>query len=691
MQYLSLKELCTFLSISAATGRNWLSQGKLKPSCFMNHAPFFSAEYAAAYRSHLLSAGENTCKSRRNKAYITETASYASYISPDSPNHALLGCLLARLEDTAPSEELLSLILAEYALRLLMQAMPPEAFPEAASLADDLLSDKKQAKGLLSHAEKALLPPVTYVPSEDTLGFLYLSLKQLKERKCSGAYYTPPHIVKKLVSEPCFSASGKQDSGSTAPVSVLDPSCGTGSFLLQLPEHIPLSSIYGIDIDPVAVALTRINLLLRQLETYKISSFDHPGETAQFISDSVQTLRSNIRVADFLSGNDAATYTCILGNPPWGSYFSPEESKSLKKRFSCATHARPEAYDLFIEQALRHLAPGGRLSFVLPEAVLTVKAHTEVRKLLLSCTSIRTLTHLGNCFDGVFCPSILLTLEKTGKAHSCIGMRVTAPGQETFTIKEERSLSADGFCLFSDDTAYALLQKLLATPDCVSLKGNADFALGIVTGNNRTSLRPISAELHTAAPTALEFQDVASLSDEYLPVLRGSDLQPYHVGTPAQALAVPLSYCQQAAPEQLYTAPEKLLYRFISDRLIFAYDDNGCFPLNSCNVVIPHIEGLSMQYILAVFNSRILQFLYREQFRSVKVLRSQLEQLPIPRASKKEQENILSLVTLLMQEPYGSEHYRSAYDRLDTLIAALFHLTKEEYALILRFSSTCRT
>lgn len=728
MQYLSLKELCGFLSVSTATGRNWIAQGKLNPSKTSGSIPLFSVEYAAEYRDRLLSEEEYALKSRRNKTYVTGNNIYSSYLATDSPNYALVSHLSSFLKDTAPSEELISLLLAECALRLLMKALPeclrtydtdadasgtpnmllknsvlqqthnehplllaylsaPDTFSAISPLIDDLIPDKEQARELLLQREELFLLPVSYVPFEDTLGFLYLSSKQLNSRKSSGSYYTPAHIVKRLLSD---LSPAMQQERKNMEFSVLDPSCGTGSFLLHLPESIPLSAIHGNDTDSIAVALTRINLLLRQASIGDCHSAKHAHSTvsckesgeaiSKHIQDTqymqhIQILQHNIRTTDFLLREDADTYTFILGNPPWGSSFSKEEKTLLRQRFFCASHAKSESYDLFLEQSLRHLSTGGFLSFVLPEAVLTVKAHTKIRSLLLSGTSICTLTHLGNCFGGVFCPSIMLTLQKTDTAHSCIGMHVTAPEQTSFTIKKERMLSAEGFCLFSDDASYSLMAKLLATPNCTYLKDNADFALGIVTGDNRAKLRPIAAE-----PEPINPQDIRRTS--VIPVLRGSDILPYHITAPAQALAVPLSACQQTAPEALYYAPEKLLYRFISSRLVFAYDTERHVPLNSCNVVIPHIEELSMPYILAVLNSRCIQFLCHEKFRSLKVLRSHLEQLPIPVASKKEQEELLPLIALLQKEPYGTALWQTVYEQLENQIAALFCLTEKEINIV---------
>jgi hypothetical protein len=131
----------------------------------------------------------------------------------------------------------------------------------------------------------------------------------------------------------------------------------------------------------------------------------------------------------------------------------------------------------------------------------------------------------------------------------------------------------------------------------------------------------------------------------------------------------------------MYRAPEKLLYRFICNQLVFAYDDKQTLSLNSCNIVIPRLEGIKMKYILAILNSRVAQFIYKKQFNSVKVLRSHIENIPIPIVNESIQDKIISLTDLLIQ----GQDYDSTirlYEELDHTIFELFHLSTNEQQTI---------
>ena len=131
-------------------------------------------------------------------------------------------------------------------------------------------------------------------------------------KKAGGVYYTPAYIVayivRNTVGKLCEGKTPKQIAGvgahSRAPLRILDPACGSGSFLIgaydylvayhrdwylkdgaekhrkelyqgagglwhlttQEKKRILLNNIYGVDIDSQAVEVTKLSLLLKVLE-----------------------------------------------------------------------------------------------------------------------------------------------------------------------------------------------------------------------------------------------------------------------------------------------------------------------------------------------------------------------------------------------------------------------------------------
>lgn len=142
---------------------------------------------------------------------------------------------------------------------------------------------------------------------------------------------------------------------------VLDPGCGTGEFIDGVirwcqRRRLPLPRITGIESDP------------RHL----------PDLRTKY--DRLPAIR--IEHADFLTEGRTA-YDYIVGNPPYVPITGLSEAERARYRVRYATaRGRFDLYLLFFEEALRRLAPGGRLVFITPEKYLYVETGGPLRELL---------------------------------------------------------------------------------------------------------------------------------------------------------------------------------------------------------------------------------------------------------------------------------------------------------------------
>lgn len=650
IDYITLKELCKELSISTATGRNWIKLGKLTPEYTEKRTPYFSKKYVETLRTELQSVENKVLKSRRNKKFVSGNSLYNSYVSEQCKNIPNLQKLLALASDSKIDLNMatIQLLLADCALHLfisknniptnernnvLLQFLLKEfSIGEYDCLISDLIENTAFAISFCKKHPLLFSMEYIYETNEDVLGLIYISCKNIGNRKATGSYYTPTKVVKNLIKKLNFQESSK----------ILDPCCGTGNFLLQLPEHIAFDSVYGNDIDPASVKVTRLNMALKY-------------------GSSITSIYEHITELDYLINYTNKEFQYIIGNPPWGYEFSEDEKSRLRSIYKSTSGKNIESYDVFIEQSLNQLSNDGHLAYVLPEAILNVKAHTAIRKIILENSSIKNLDFLGNAFDGVQCPCIILNLQCTHSTLSTLGMNVNT-GTEVFTINTERTVSPEYFSFTTTDAEYNIMNKVRNIPNASFLLENADFALGIVTGNNKEYI-----------------SDKKTDSNEM--VLKGADISKYHTNPTTNYIIFKPESFQQIAPTKMYRAQEKLLYRFISSQLVFAYDNKQTLSLNSCNIVIPKIPGIKMKYVLAILNSRIAQFIYKKEFNSVKVLRSHIENIPIPSVDEPTQDRIIALTEKLIS---GLEIHEAekVYDELDILVSQVFNLSADEFEII---------
>jgi adenine-specific DNA-methyltransferase len=170
-----------------------------------------------------------------------------------------------------------------------------------------------------------------------------------------GFVPTPDSIVDLMV-EKLFKDKNPQKDDT-----LLDPGCGTGSFIEGVIRwcnlhSIELPKIVGIESDPRHIPEAR-----RKFQDY--SSIE-------------------IRNEDFLT-DIPGTFDYIIGNPPYVSItkLTEEEKNHYRKSFQTAS-GRFDLYLLFFEQGLRCLEKEGRLVFITPEKFLYVQTARNLRSLL---------------------------------------------------------------------------------------------------------------------------------------------------------------------------------------------------------------------------------------------------------------------------------------------------------------------
>ncbi len=655
---MTLKDVCSELSISYATGKNWVKLGKLIPQKMQGGVPCFSVDYIKGLKEEISAGRNDALKSRRNKRFISGIGMYNSYVYGKCRGKKDVDNLLLMLQEKelTPSADELGYILASCAVRMFLglnyishafgyredaQKESPfltylrrdVSFGKYDELIDALIIDRARACSFALENPEIFDISFTYEEKEDILGLIYISCKNLGSRKAKGSYYTPGSIVKKVTDK----ENARLDQGS-----ILDPCCGTGNFLLQLPDNVKAENVYGCDIDPVSVFVTRINMALR------------------FPQAEPELIIKHITVRNYLTEPCGRKFDHIIGNPPWGYGYTDSEKAQLRRSYKSAVGSSFDSFDLFVEKALADLEPDGDLTFVLPKAILNVKSHREVRALIKEKTSIERIEYLGEAFDKVNCPSIILKIRNTKEEMTTKGL-VISDGRVSFTIDTDRSVDPDNFTFLSTDEEYRLLEKIKNVRDARSLLNNADFALGIVTGNNK------------------EFILKEKTSDNEM-VLKGADIFKYRYRQSGTYITFKPKSFQQVAPERYYREKEKLFYRFISNQLVFAYDDKQTLSLNSCNVLIPRIPSLYIKYVLAILNSSVAQFFYTKNFDSVKVLRAHIESIPIPFVDEGKQKELIEQADRLIRDEETDRE--SIYNSLDEMIFDIFDLTETERKLI---------
>ena len=452
------------------------------------------------------------------------------------------------------------------------------------------------------------LPPLPESDA-DLLGFVYQCLLTEGEKNIAGAYYTPRPVVMDMLAGLDLSQNR----------SFFDPCCGSGAFLLAVPAEHP-DQLWGCDQDPIAVFITKINLLCK----FREYDFDPQIFCCDYLTPPHP-----------LSG---LSFDRIATNPPWGA----GKNRSGDRK--------GDSFHLFFQQAAAQLKKDGKMIFLLPESVLQVKKHAALRKFILQ-KKLEKIVLYPHRFSGVMtrCAAIGICNappEKTFELHQ--NGTVTTQKQEHFNTHPDHIFS------FLSDVDREILTHVQRQKNVFLSSGC--FALGIVTGDNKRFVSGICEK-------GME------------PVFTGKEVQRYVLKSPAKFLHHTPQKFQQTAPEKYYRSPEKLIYKFISGNLIFAYDNTGSLVLNSANILIPDIPGMSIKTVLAFLNSDFFRYYYPLISGGVKVLRSSLMQLPFPEIASETATQIEYMVDQILG---GND----CQDALQQIIYDCYHLSNDQISTI---------
>lgn len=623
------------LGVSPETVVNWMRHGILKPAR-PTGAPLFLRRHVAEVRAKIATGRLDRLNRRANKSRARRRFMPEEYVADGADRSAFLGLKDALLASPLSMEQALLVLslnrlqaegLLEFSAPVQHDAITQDAWTTAAPPLRALLNSwLLRIRGLVMNDAVAQLLAADVPGQRDCLGLLYQSLIREGAKSAAGMYYTPPSVVEDIVSD--YAKPGMR---------CLDPCCGTGQFLLAFADHgIQPDGLYGIDKDPVAVDIAAVNLFCAFMDGR--SSFQLDCKDALF------DVAGPARFSQ--SGPQLEGFDLVATNPPWGAHFSGPVRKSLNALYPAV--ASRESFSYFLQVGIRALREGGILSFILPEAVLNVKTHADIRRFILDSAAIEKIVALKRPFKHVFTRVIRLDLRKTEKRRRrCMIFR----DGDSFSVDPARFQKNIDFVfnIHCDDADAAIIDQVYSR-DHVTLAGRARWALGVVTGDN-----------------ARHLSDAPGPGRE--PIYRGKDVRPYRLGEAGAFIHFEPGRYQQVAPIDCYRADEKLVYRFVSRRLVFAYDGGRALTLNSANMVIPAVPGFPVKAIAGLFNSTVYQFLFQKKFAALKVLRGHLEQLPLPLWPA----SVLSALSALVDEMRLGQTTQAV---LDHFIEARFGLSE---------------
>ena len=261
-------------------------------------------------------------------------------------------------------------------------------------------------------------------------------------RKAGGVYYTPKYVVDYIVEQTVGKLVEGKSAREIAKLKILDPACGSGSFLLGaysklLEIHIALktkeraldaaqpallddtalratrlsfeqkaallkNNLFGIDLDPQAVEITMMSLYIKLLEGERglltgqgvlprlnenilngnsLIGFDI-GELSDAERERINPFDWHSKSTGFGEIMASGGFDAVIGNPPYGATYGKPEEKYFRNTFTVFGEIK-DVYACFIEQGIKKLLPNGKFSYIVPSAWLGGPAYRSLREFVL--------------------------------------------------------------------------------------------------------------------------------------------------------------------------------------------------------------------------------------------------------------------------------------------------------------------
>jgi len=202
----------------------------------------------------------------------------------------------------------------------------------------------------------------------------YINQTDINYRKSLGQYFTPKSIREMLLEKLPKMENPK----------ILDPSCGTGEFLVTAKEYFKNPELYGWDIDKKLVDTSRSLVPEARLDK-----------------------------TDSLLNEDYDKYDFVIGNPPYYEFKAPEK---IRRKFGSIMNGRTNIFSLFVYQGLNWLKDGGYLAYVIPPSMNNGAYFYKLRNYIIHNANIEYLHILRDpkIFHGAL-QSIMLLVLKKGK------------------------------------------------------------------------------------------------------------------------------------------------------------------------------------------------------------------------------------------------------------------------------------
>jgi len=543
--------------------------------------------------------------------------------------------------------------------------------------------------------------------------------KSREKRKEQGIFYTPRFIVDYIVENTVGKKLGEAKSmHELKQIKILDPACGSGSFLTKAlkvfnekyidfgnpggqatKSEILLSNIYGVDLDPKAVELAKLNLLVEALEeqqklpdlteNVRVGNSLISGEEKElekYFGKDWRDKRPFNWEEEFKGVFKQGGFDVIIGNPPWVSIkgkqksleYSDKELLYYYEKLDLNTYA-PNLYEAFIRKSLSLLKDGGLFSFIVPDRFCANSQFIKLREYLLSHFSIKKLLFRVD-FPGVIADTVIFVIEKNKFKNNIIEVGDYSKQKYTKILQSVYNKQPDFSFFFVDNVIFEIFNKILL--------------------NSKT--KPLSELVKSTSGCGAKSNllNKEKQNEKEIKVIKGENIGRYNNKGFFWFDFKNENLSGRTRDVSKLGFKNKILLRKTGIDLIATFDDSSIYPEQSLYFIYDKDKDLLL-YLLAIINSKLLNNYYQNFAITNRDATPQLKNIDLDKfpiiIPKKDEKIILcelgrkmiQLNSNLLSLSENSDKWRKIKEEIektdkeiDQKVYELYGLTKEEIKII---------
>ena len=369
-------------------------------------------------------------------------------------------------------------------------------------------------------------------------------------------------------------------------------------------------------------------------------------------------------------------FDIVIANPPYVniSNIKPDSYRKQLQSLFYSSRNKSDLYSFFIEKGFDLLNKDGSLCFIVPHTWKATDSFKNLREIIFAKHRlVQIVNQKMGVFDAIVNPMIILLKNQYEdnyevEVYDGIGnFKYTINVNE---IKNDKNLAVDSESSLEEKRLFKTIEKTR-----YRLSDVIEFSRGIKTSDDK------------------RFISDTKENDEYKKVYRGRNIKAYAMNWANEYVWYRPDLMREKVgclphTKSFFEVPEKLITQRVNSsmQLLVAYDNGQNYFLDTTNVSNYKTwnKAFSLKFICGVLNSRVINYWYPLKYRMPTIGGYELSSIPIPVASKEQQQPIIGLVDRILNAKRDNPNADTSLleQQIDHIVYHLYGLTYDEVLIV---------